>query len=49
MAASVICKIKHEAKLSALLVLMQHAKCFTLSIARAKPCLTVLKNLHMNT
>ena len=37
--------IKHEAKLSALLASMQHAKCFILRIARARPCFNCRKEL----
>ena len=45
MAASAICKIKHEAKLSALLASRQCAECFILCIARARPCFNCFKEL----
>ena len=53
MAAIVICKIKHEVvaempikhevKLSALLVLRQRTECFILRIVRTRPCFNCFK------
>ena len=49
MTVSAICKIEHEAKLSALLALRQHANWFISCIARARPCFNSLRDLPMNT